>query len=163
MQLSIGKIVNTHGIRGELKILPNTDFIEERFAVGSEVHVSYGKESIHFTIDSFRMHKGCALITFQGLHDINAVEKYKGLDLMIEVDGSEDEDYYYFELIGCQVYTHDEYIGKVCEVLETQAHEILRIQREGARDVMIPYVDRFILNVDPDLKRIDVDVIEGML
>ena len=82
---------------------------------------------------------------------------------MVEVDGSEDDDFYYYELEGCQVYYHDELLGEVSEILETQAHEILRISCEGKKDILIPYVERFILNVDADEKRIDVDVIEGML
>ena len=163
MQLSIGKIVNTHGIRGELKILPNTDSVEERFVVGNEVFVQFGKKTITFEIDSVRSHKGCILVTFKGLHDINEVEKYKGLDLLIEVDGSEDDDYYYYELVGCEVYYKDEFVGVVSEILETDAHEILRIKREGLNDALIPYVDRFIVDVDVDTNRIEIDVIEGML
>ena len=85
------------------------------------------------------------------------------MDLLIEVDGSEDDDYYYYELEGCEVYHKDELIGVVSEILETDAHEILRIKREGANDALIPYVDRFIVDVDVDKKRIDIDVIEGML
>ena len=163
MQLSIGKIVNTHGIRGELKVVPNTDFVEERYAIGNEVMIQFGREPLTFEIDSVRAHKGCLLVTFKGYHNINDVEKYKGLDLLIEVDGSEDDDYYYYELEGCEVYHKDELIGVVSEILETDAHEILRIKREGANDALIPYVDRFIVDVDVDKKRIDIDVIEGML
>lgn len=163
MQLRLGTIVNTHGIRGELKVLPSTDFIEDRFAVGSEVLLHYGKEVRCFVIDSFRMHKGCVLITFEGLHDINKVEKYKGLELFVESEGSEDEDFYYFELIDCEVYYGNEYIGKVSEIIETQAHEILRVTCEHRKDVLIPYVERFIKDVDSEKKRIEIDVIEGML
>ena len=128
-----------------------------------EVFIHYGKDTIYFEIDSFRIHKGCVLVTFKDHHHINDVEKYKGLDLLVEVDGSEDDDFYYYELEGCQVYYHDELLGEVSEILETQAHEILRISCEGKKDILIPYVERFILNVDADEKRIDVDVIEGML
>ncbi|MGN1343490.1 MAG: ribosome maturation factor RimM [Traorella sp.] len=163
MKLSIGKIVNTHGIRGELKVYPTTDFVDERFCAGNHVYIEYGKELVDFEIESVRFHKGCILVTFVGFHNINDVEKYKGLELFVEVDGSEDDDYYYYELIGCEVYYQDKLIGVVNEILETEAHDILRIQRDGLDDVLIPYVDRFILNVDVDEKRIDVDVIEGML
>ena len=163
MQLIVGKIVNTHGIRGELKIVSDSDFIEERFQKGNVLFLNYGKEKCSFVIDSCRFHKGCILLTFEGLHDINLVEKYKGLDLFVEVDGSEDDDYYYFELEGCEVYYQDQLIGTVNEILETEAHEILRIKRENEKDGLIPYVDRFILDVDIEKKRIDIDVIEGML
>ena len=125
--------------------------------------IQFGREPLTFEIDSVRAHKGCLLVTFKGYHNINDVEKYKGLDLLIEVDGSDDCDYYYYELEGCKVYHKDEYIGVVSEILETDAHEILRIKREGSSDALIPYVERFIVDVDVDEKRIDIDVIEGML
>lgn len=163
MELNIGKIVNTHGIRGELKVLASTDFVDERFKKGSTVLLKYGKEVKEFVIESSRMHKGCVLVVFAGLHNINDVEKYKGLDLYIETDGSDDDDYYYFELENCDVYYQNEKIGIVSEILESEAHEILRVKRDGKSDVLIPYVERFILDVKIEDKRIDVDVIEGML
>lgn len=164
MQLKIGTIVNTHGIKGEVKVYPSTDSIEQRFAKGEIVICQFGKQLLSFTIASCRIHKGMVLVTFDGYNNINDVEKYKGCDLLVEVNGSEEGgDFYYFELEGCDVYYQENKIGKVVEVLETQAHEILRIQRDGQNDLLLPYVDRFILDVDVDEKRMDIDVIEGML
>lgn len=164
MQLKIGTIVNTHGIKGEVKVYPSTDSIEQRFAKGETVYCQFGKQLLSFTIATCRIHKGMVLVTFEGYPNINDVEKYKGCDLLIEVEGSEDdEDFYYFELEGCEVYLEDTLVGQVVEVLETQAHEILRIQRDGKNDLLLPYVDRFILDVNVEAKRIEIEVIEGML
>lgn len=161
MQVNIGKIVNTHGIKGELKVVPTTDFIEERYAVGASVSLTYAKQTETFEIGQVRVHKGCLLITFKGITNINEVEKYKGCTLWVESE-HEDDDFYYDELLDCDVYCEDELVGKVIEILETEAHEILRIQR-SEDTVLIPYVDAFIEAVDIDEKRIDVQVIEGML
>ena len=162
MELTKNIFFNTDKLVENSKI--KISYIGQLFQDSSnEVFIHYGKDTIYFEIDSFRIHKGCVLVTFKDHHHINDVEKYKGLDLLIEVDGSEDDDFYYYELEGCQVYYHDELLGEVSEILETQAHEILRISCEGKKDILIPYVERFILNVDADEKRIDVDVIEGML
>ena len=162
MQVNIGKIVNTHGIRGELKVVPTTDFPEERFAAGAAVNLTYAKKTETFTIAHVRVHKGCLLVSFKGISNITEVEKYKDCVLWVEAE-HEDDDFYYDELIGCQVYASGELIGEVSEILETQAHEILRVVRENGKDVLIPYVENFILDVDIDENRIDVSLIEGML
>lgn len=164
MQVNIGKIINTHGIRGELKIYPTSDNADERFMPGETVYLSFNKKEVSFEIESVRVHKGVLLVVFKDHHDINLVEKYKGCILYVEADHEEDEDdFYYFELIGCKVFENDQLIGEVTEILETQAHEILRVKRENNADVLIPYVDEFIMDVDVDEKVITVQLIEGML
>lgn len=162
MQVNIGKIVNTHGIKGELKVIPTTDFVEERYAPGALVHLTYAQKNETFEIASVRVHKGCLLVTFKGIQNINEVEKYKGCALW--VDGEhEDDDFYYDELLDCDVYFKGELIGQVSEILETQAHEILRVISPEKKDVLIPYVDTFIKEVLVEEKKIIVDLIEGML
>lgn len=164
MQVNIGKIINTHGIRGELKIYPTSDNADERFMPGETVYLTFNKKEVSFEIESVRVHKGVLLVVFKDHHDINLVEKYKGCILYVEADHEEDEDdFYYFELIGCKVFENDQLIGEVTEILETQAHEILRVKRENNADVLIPYVDEFIMDVDVDEKVITVQLIEGML
>lgn len=164
MQVNIGKIINTHGIRGELKVYPTSDQLEERFAPGENVYLTYDKKTLEFEIESVRVHKGVLLVVFKDHHDINLVEKYKGCMLFVEASHEDEEDdYYYFELIGCKVMENDEEIGIVTEIIETQAHEILRVKRDNQTDVLIPYVDEFIEDVNVDEQIITVNLIEGML
>ena len=75
--VNIGKIVNTFGIRGELKVASNTDFVDERFRKGSTVYI--GEEHIPFTVANHREHKGFLLVSFKDHEDINLVEKYKNM------------------------------------------------------------------------------------
>ena len=161
-RFQVGVITSTHGIKGEVKVFPTTDNVK-RFKKNMEIILDTGKEDILLTVESVKFFKQFVILKFKGIDNINDVEKYKGYDLLIEVDGSDDEDYYYYELEGCNVYYNDELVGVVSEILETEAHEILRIKRKGLDDVLIPYVERFIVDVDVDEKRIDIDVIEGML
>ena len=76
-QVIVGKIVNTHGIKGELKVKASTDFIEERFQKGATLYLEYQGQTIEMTVASHRFHKGHVLVTFENHRDINLVEKYK--------------------------------------------------------------------------------------
>lgn len=161
MNVKIGTIINTHGLKGEMKVVSSSDYEDIRYQAGSLVFVNYHKQEIPFEVETVRVHKGCFLITFKGYANINDIEKYKGCELMAEA--IEDDQYYYYELIGCKVRVDGKIIGEVSEMIETEAHEILRIKRENQKDALIPYVDAFILNEDMENKVIDVQVIEGLL
>lgn len=167
MQIEIGKIINTHGIKGELKIISSTDFEEERFAVGNRVNIQFGKDLIPMEVASFRRHKGCLLVAFKDLLNINFVEKYKGCVISVDSDDLQelDEDeVYFYQLVDCKVIDeeHNE-LGTVVEIIETSAHDILRIRNDERKDVLIPYVDAFIVDVDVDEKVITVHLIEGFV
>lgn len=167
MQIEIGKIINTHGIKGELKIISSSDFEEERFAVGNSVNIQFGKELIPMEVASFRRHKGCLLVAFKDLMNINFVEKYKGCVISVDSDELQelDEDeVYFYQLIDCKVIDEENNeLGSVVEIIETAAHDILRIRNDEGKEVLIPYVDAFIVDVDVDEKVIVVHLIEGVV
>lgn len=167
MQIEIGKIINTHGIKGELKIISSSDFEEERFAVGNSVNIQFGKELIPMEVASFRRHKGCLLVAFKDLMNINFVEKYKGCVISVDSDELQelDEDeVYFYQLVDCKVIDEENNeLGMVVEIIETAAHDILRIRNDEGKEVLIPYVDAFIVDVDVDEKVIIVHLIEGFV
>ncbi|MEG0277174.1 MAG: ribosome maturation factor RimM [Coprobacillus sp.] len=160
-QVIVGKIVNTHGLKGELKVKSSTDFIEERFEKGSHLFIEYQGHNIDMEVIGYRIHKGHVLVTFKDHQDINLVEKYKGCMLYADKDDSllDDGEYYVSDLIGCEVYDQNQLIGKVKDVQLYEHHDILVV--EGDKRVLIPYVDAFIESEDIELKRIDVHLIEG--
>jgi 16S rRNA processing protein RimM len=163
--VKIGIIVNTFGIRGELKINPLTDFAEKRFKADQQLYICKDEKFEPVVVKSFRMHKGFALVLFHGLENINLVEKYKNCEIFIakdDVHKLNKGEYYYFELKGCAVYSDNKFIGTVSGV-DSGYQTILRIGNDEGKQVLIPYVDAFIKNVNIENKRIDVNVIEGML
>ena len=82
--VEIGKIINTFGIKGDLKIASSTDFGEQRFAPGSHILVKTPREYLDFEISKHYIHKGFDMIAFKGYTDINEVEKYvNGKKVMI--------------------------------------------------------------------------------
>ena len=152
-KLKIGKIVGTHALKGELKIRSFSDFNDQRFVVG---HKLYLNEIVDpFIIKTVRVHKGNYLISFEGLQDINLVEKYIGYNVYglkedVELD---DDEYFYDDLIGCQIINNDQEIGKVESVYFNGAHDVLTVQTANKK-IAIPYVDAFIENEDIENKKI---------
>ena len=152
----IGKIVNTHGIKGEIRILSDFKYKSDVFKIGNNIYI--GKDKIKETINSYRIHKSYDMITLKGINDINDVLKYKGLDVYINRSEFKFDGIIYEDLIGMEVYSKDKLIGTVDEVIKSSAHPIIKVGKS-----MIPFIDEFILNVDNDNKRIDINEIEGLI
>ena len=151
--VKIGKIVNTHGLKGELKIIPSTHFIEERFGKGASILIRKDSVHVHAKVERMRADRGMVYVVLEGLNDINAVEIYKGCDVFVDKA----------DLMDCEVYTRDAvYVGRVVDVIETGANAVLRVQRESD-SVLIPYVKAVVTAVDVEEKRIEIEAMEGLL
>lgn len=163
MEVKIGQIIGTHGIKGEVKIFSNTDFADERYAAGNTVYLENQHQRIELEVESHRVHKKMDLVKFVGLDSINDVEKYKGFDVFAnQEDDLEDGEYYYTDLIGCRVEDQQgNDLGKVISILEMPTQDVLEIEDENGT-YMIPYVDAFIVEEDIENERIIVSLIEGM-
>lgn len=160
-KLKIGKIVGTHALKGELKIRSFSDFNDQRFVVGHKLYLNDLAEP--FIIKTVRVHKGNYLISFEGMQDINLVEKYVGFNVYglkadIELD---DDEYFYDDLIGCKIINNNQEIGEVVSVYFNGAHDVLTVQTEKKK-IAIPYVDAFIEDEDIENKQIFVHLIKGM-
>jgi len=160
----IGKIINTHGIKGELKVNSYSDFDSIRYEKGSKVYV--GDDYKEYEVLSFKKHNGFTLVLFKGYEDINLVEKLK--DKLIykaksDIKPLKKGEYYFSELRDLDVYIDDQMVGKVLRVEEGMRNNNLRIQTLDKKEHLIPYLPQFVLNVDLDNKRIDIVNMEGLL
>ena len=121
--LEIGKIVNTHGINGFVKVVPYTDNIK-RFNDLENVYIEYKKELMNMQIEEVKYSKGVVLIKFKGILDINMAEKYKNCMLKINRNDAvklPKNSYFIVDLIGLDVYTiKDEYLGKIDDIFSTR-------------------------------------------
>ncbi|WHX27141.1 ribosome maturation factor RimM [Virgibacillus halodenitrificans] len=163
----IGKIVNTHGIRGEIKVVRISDF-EERFNKGNTVYViKENKEPHPVVIKSHRIHKGFDLLVFEGYDSINDVEGFKGASLEITEDQLtelEENEFYYHEIIGCTVFSEEnEEIGRIKEILSPGANDVWVVQRAGQKDLLIPYIEEVVKEVDTQEKKVVIKPMEGLL
>src|SRR5690625_2043989 len=103
----VGKIINTHGVRGEVRVKRLTDF-EERFTIGATLYlVKKNEQPIQLIISSHRIHKDYDLLSFEGYENINDVEDFKNTYLKIKEEQLTElptGEYYVHEIIDCQVY-----------------------------------------------------------
>lgn len=166
---NVGKIVNTHGIRGELKILSQTDFPELRFEKGSSLVMvdPVGGQTVPVQVETAREHKGMFIVRFKGWDNINQVEKYKGWLLKVEesqLAELDEGEYYYHEIIGCTVVTREgSKLGVVAEILTPGANHVWVVNRPKGKPVLLPVIDDVIKDVDVNNKRITVELLEGLV
>ena len=162
-KIKVGVIVNTHGIKGELKIKSFSDFNEKRFAKGSSLFIDDHGQDVEVKIKSYRDHNGIVLITLDGLEDINLVEKYRNCFVYVskeQLHELEDDEVYFYELMNCEVFDEDnKRIGIVEDVFDTGANAVLRVNKK----TLIPYVSAFIKEVDIKNKKIIINCVEGLL
>ena len=162
--IEVGKIVGTHGIKGELKVLSDSDFKSERFKKGNVLYLKINDEYKEVKVSSYRPHKNLDLITINNLFDINEVLKYVNKDLYVKKDQLEKlniDEYYYTELIGLEVVSlENELIGVVKDIMRLPQGEVLVVYNSNNKRILIPFVDEFIVEVK---NKVIVKVIEGLI
>lgn len=156
----VGRIIGTHGIKGELKVKSDTSF--NRFEKGNKLYIDKTKEVV---INSHRQHKGMELITINGLTNINDVLDFVGKDLYVPHNREELEDgeYYYEDLIGLNCYdSSNNLIGPIIDLQEVPQGILLEV-KGNKKTILIPYVDVFIKEIDIENNKIYINEIEGLL
>lgn len=158
--LRAGKIVNTHSLRGEVRIYPYCDDAE--FLCEFDVLYVDGRE---MEVVSSRVHKGQALVKFDGVNDINHAEALVGAMVYIDREDVELEEGRYFieDIKGCLVYDIDtqECYGKVINVIQTGANDVFEVSKDG-KVVLIPKIDDIVKEIDVGEKRIVIKPMKGL-
>lgn len=167
--LSVGKVANTHGVRGELKIFPFTDFPEVRFAPGKELLFISPEDGTQLKVKvvSSREQKTVFVVKLEGFDNINQVEKYKGWDVKVpkeEAVEAEDNAYYFHEIIGCTVMTDEgEELGVISDILTPGANDVWVVKRKGGKELLIPFIEDIVKDVNIAEKTVKIEVMEGLL
>lgn len=162
--LEIGKIINTHGLRGDVKVVPWTDMPED-FEDIKKVYIKRKNTEKALTVSKIKYQKNNLIIKFKEINDINEAELYKGLVLLADRDDLwelEDGVYYIADLIGLEVYDENGKIGVLADVFNTGANDIYDVKREGKKNLLLPVIDEVVKEVDLENKRITVHIMEGL-
>jgi len=154
----IGEIVNTHGIKGELRILSDFKFKNEAFKTGVKLYL--GKRKQEVIINSYRKHKIYDMVTFEGINDINEAIAFKGDEVFVKREDLINDGYVNEDIIGLEAYDKDNLIGIVDRIIKNK-QKILMIKNND-KSYMIPFVDELV-SVDLNNKRLNINVIEGLL
>lgn len=163
--LQVGIISSTHGIRGEVKVYPTTDDAA-RFKKLKKVLLDTGKERLEMEIQSVRFFKQFVILKFNGIDNINDIEKYKGRSLYVSRADAvqlEENEYYIADLIGMEVYTEDGRFGTIRDVMETGANEVYIVDSEQHGEVLVPAIRQCVRKVDIEAGRMDIRLLEGLI
>lgn len=160
--LCIGKIVNTHGIKGEVRLLSEFKFKNKVFVNDFVIYI--GKDKVKEIINSYRPHKQFDMITIKGITNINDVLKYKGSkvyilkeDLILDIDEYLDED-----LINFSVFMNEELKGKVVRIKKDTYQKQLIVNKEG-KEYLVPLIYGIIKNINLKDGIITLENISGLL
>jgi len=162
----IGQIVNTSGLKGEIKIKPFTDDIT-KFNNFKTIYVSVKKELKEFEIEHVRFSKNMVFLKLKGIDTIEEAENYRNLYLKIKRDKDEkfeEDTYYIVDILGCKVYTDEQKeLGEVIDVFSTGSNDVYVVKDELGKQVLLPAIKDVIKNVDIENKTIIVHLLEGLI
>jgi 16S rRNA processing protein RimM len=150
----VGRLGRPHGLRGEVVILPETDFPELRFAEGATVFARTGTTVVALEIEHSRTHAGRPLVGFRGIETIEAIEALGRGDLKIPESALAplpEGEYYWYQYIGAPVHTETgELVGTVVRVEPNGGSGMLVVQR-GQEEVQVPLTPALCPVLRPDL------------
>ena len=153
--IEAGEIVNTHGVRGEIKMLPWLDSPEDmrgftRCRIG-------GKD---YAITACRVQNTCNLLKLEGVDTMEAAQALRGKTVTLYREDMDEDVIFAGDLIGMEVFSQGERIGELTQVLDYPGNQVYVVK--GEREYMVPAVKEFILSTDLDGNRMEVKLLEGM-
>ncbi|MBE7054366.1 MAG: 16S rRNA processing protein RimM [Ruminococcaceae bacterium] len=159
--LEIGKIVNTHGLRGDVKVVPWSDYPE----IFEEIDFVYLDKNTKLQIKNVKYQKNNVILKLDTINSIEQAEKLKEKVLLVDKDDIEilDEDTYFVaDLIGLSVYEDDEKLGVLSDVIPVAGADVYVIKREKGKDILIPAIKENIKEINISEKYIKVKIPDGL-
>ena len=153
--IEAGEIVTTHGVKGEVKVLPWLDSPED-LCDFDRCRID-GKE---YEIQQCRVQKTCNLVKLSGIDTMEAAQAMRGKIMELYREDIDDEVIFAAELIGMEVFCEGEKLGKIRDVLDYPGNSVYVVK--GTYTYMIPAVKEFILSTDMEKNEMRVRIIEGM-
>ena len=153
--LQAGEIVTTHGVRGEIKVLPWSD--------GPDFLMDFRRVRIEgrdYTLEHCRVQKNCNLLKLSGVDSMEDAQALRGKVIEVYRDDAPEGLIFAVELIGMEVLADNQIIGTITDVLDYPGNKVYEV--EGAHHYLIPAVKEFILDTDMDHGIMHVKLIEGM-
>ena len=155
--IKIGKIVNTHGIKGEVRILSKFPYKDKVFIKGMNIYIDKKDKEV---INTYRKHKNFDMITMEGYSNINEILKYKGKYVYVNKEDIKlDNNYLDEDIIGLNAYVNDNYKGIASDVERYDKTTIIVI-KDNDKEYLVPY--ELIDKIDIDNKKIYIKDIEGL-
>jgi 16S rRNA processing protein RimM len=165
MDVVVGRLGRPHGVHGEISVEVRTDDPENRFAIGAKITVKENNQKL--TIAATRWHLSRLLIKFEEIQDRTEVDAVRGKLLVVEVDPTAatlgNNEFYEFQLIDLEVFNqNNEKLGTVKEVLPGNAQALIVVKTPENKEVMVPFVNQLVPEVDIKNKRIVMNPPSGL-
>lgn len=162
----IGQIVNIHGIKGEIKIYPYTDDVDNLTTL-KEIYLDKDLKE-KYKIKMCRVHKDMLIAKLEGINDANTALTFKTKNVYIprsELKELDDDTYYVEDLLGCQVINKEDgsILGNLVYVFNTGANDVYEVEREDKSKVYLPAISQVIKKVDIESKKVYVELMEGLI
>ncbi|MEW5801168.1 MAG: ribosome maturation factor RimM [bacterium] len=161
--IQIGKIVGTHGCKGEVKVYPLTDF-PERFLSLKEIILLTPQKSLG--VEKVRFHKTFVIMKLEGYNTMSEAQELKGCLIGIpqeQVYPLGEDEYYYFQLIGIDVYTEEGvYLGLVKDIFPTGSNDVY-VVKDDQKEYLIPAVKDVVKEINLERRRITIHPLKGLL
>ena len=161
-----GKILKPHGLNGEVKVLPYSGE-SENFKKFKQLYLSpNGGSEQEFKITGKKFQKNQIIAKLDGIDSIEKAEELRGLTVYIDrkdLPSTDNDEYYWFELIGLSVFDiENEKIGRVDSIIDNAAQPILVIKNRSD-EYMVPFIEKFVKEIDIKNSKIIIEPIEGLL
>jgi len=164
--VQVGKIVNTHGLKGEVKVFSFSDE-PERFKLFKKVIVKQGSTTVEYKIESVKVIKNTAVLQLTGILNIDMAESLKGsLVFVDEIDVPilPDDCFYVKDLIGCEIMDSEVgTLGVISDVVSTGSNDVYIVKRPEKADLLVPALKSVVKNVDLTRKAVTVILPDGLL
>ena len=155
-ELYLGKVTNTHGLSGEIRILSDFKYKKEVFLKGNIIYINDNK----YTIKSYRMHKEYDMVTLDGISSIDEAQSLKGYNVYINRENYSFSGVLNEDIIGLSVYDNSTYKGKVIDILKSEKYDLFVI--DGIKRHMVPNIPEFVKNIDLKNGVINIEYIRGL-
>ena len=162
----VGTIVNTQGLKGDVRIMPSTDD-PSRFDLLDHALLDLNGSIKRCDIERVWYHKQFVIVKFKGFDDINAAETLRGALVKIEAQFAlplSENEYYLRDLYDLKVFTDEGVeLGELTNIIQTGANDVYSVKMANGRDVLLPAIKDCILSVDVPAKRMVVHLMDGLL
>ncbi len=161
-RIEIGKIVNTHGVRGDVKINP---FVDDSSVFTEFEYLIVGEKE--YNVKGVKFVKATPIVSLEGIDSIEKAEMLRNTGVFInEEDLPEltDGEYYIKDILGLEVITEEgEILGKVTNVFKTGSNDVYEVSKEGSKPVLIPAISEVVKTIDIENGEIRIHLLEGLI
>lgn len=162
--ISIGKITNFFGIKGEAKVGFSN---ENQIKTAKTVYMLDDKSKRELKIKNVRFQKNFAIVKFEEINDINELMEFKGQRIFILKEDAtkklDKNEFLIIDLIGCEVFDDNKKVGVVVDVTSNSSQDLINIKNPIGQISLVPFVEEFFPEVDLKNKKITIKPIEGLL